>query len=72
MSESTTITTLLTHVNRTLPDSITERRKLLASMLDLMAEGHPAWADVSAELKAIDRAIEFQARAQLRFQNLTK
>jgi hypothetical protein len=69
---SDAISTLMAHVNRTLPDSIAERRRILAAMLELMTEAHPAHPDVAAELAALDKTIQFQAKAQLRFQTLLK
>jgi hypothetical protein len=60
------LTILAIHISRTLPDSLSERKTVLTSLLAILPDAHPAHTSVSAQLASI-AALE-QLQAELPFQ----
>jgi hypothetical protein len=51
---------IYTHLAKTLPDSIAERRKVLQAMSYVLKDSHPAKASVLAILAALDAQDKLQ------------
>lgn len=66
MNESLTI--IAAHVARHLPDSISERKRVLRALEKILPERHPASRSVIAQLSSIEAIERLQSELPLHFE----
>lgn len=55
------------HVCRTLPDSISDRKKVLQALSKILVANHPAYSEVSKHLLLLETLETLQAELPLKF-----
>ena len=63
------IEVLCTHAAKTLPDSLGDRRDVLAALARALHTDHPAHRDAQAQLAAIDAVETLERQLQTRFES---
>jgi len=58
---------IVLHATRTLPDSISDRKRLLRAIEKLLVESHPAVASIRAQLASIAAIEKLQEELPLQF-----
>lgn len=67
MSDALSI--LASHVSRTLPDSLSERKSVLRALDNILKDKHPAKVEVRAQLAALETIERLQAELPLKFRS---
>lgn len=68
-TRETSVIALAAHAANTLPDSISERKRVLRAITDLLTADHPAFQSASAQLASIEAVERLNEQLILKFRN---